>query len=124
MAVNISKVARSRPDTTAVVTPPRVAASRNASRPPGNGPGLQGVSDERSERAVEVDSHEDPRPGSEGGERATQFLAHLAQLPIRSEALSDARRLARLARSTPRSSRVLARVKRCGLDGADASASR
>ena len=65
--------------------------------------------------------------GGVNGTSAAFHLAHLAHLahpPIRSEALSDARRLARLARSTPRSSLVLAPVDRCGFDGADASASR
>ena len=40
---------------------------------------------------------------------------------IPSEAFSDALRLARLARSTSRRSRSLARVGRCGLTGAEAS---
>ena len=76
--------------------------------------------DERSERACQVDSHK-PRCRAAKAVSAIRSLpAHLAQLPIRSDALSDARRLAWLARSTPRSSRLLARVDRAGLTSVDA----
>ena len=90
----------------------------------GQRPGLQWAGDEGREGAVEIDRDQHPRPCSEGGARNTKVLAHFSYRPIRSDALSDALWLALLARSTPRRSWSLARVGRCGLTGADASASR
>jgi hypothetical protein len=51
-------------------------------------------------------------------------VVRLQSLLARSDAVSDARWLALLARSTPRRSSSLARVGRCGFAGAEASASR
>ena len=48
----------------------------------------------------------------------------LSHWTVHSEGLSDALQLALLARSTLRRSSSLARVRRCGLCGADARASR
>ena len=115
----------------------------------GQRPGLKWAGDEGREGAVEVDRDQHPwscRPDelfqmvcpmslssshtfgpstrSEGRDRNTKVLAHFSYRPIRSDALSDALWLALLARSTPRRSWSLERVGRCGLTGADASASR
>ena len=90
----------------------------------GHRPGLQGVGDEVRERAAEVDRDHHSRPGSEGGDGDTEVFACLSHSLTRSDALSDALWFALLARSTPRRSWSLARVGRCGLTGAEASASR
>ena len=90
----------------------------------GHGPGLHRVDHEGREGAVEVNRNQHPRPCREGGERNTKCIVGFSHSLIRSDALSDALRLAWLARSTPRRSSSLARVGRCGFAGAAASASR
>ena len=82
-AANLSKVARSRPETTAVVTPSRRGRITQRLESTVHGTGGERVSDQRGERAVEVDGDEHLEAGSEGAERGTQVLAHLAHCAIR-----------------------------------------